>query len=92
MSAGGQFKAIYDFTATGAGMLSFKSGDQFTLVSKSNADWWMMRSPSGETGLVPVTYVGACKVCVHVRVTAVVCVWSVYECDVVELHIYFVGK
>ena len=74
MSAGGQFKALYDFTASGKGMFSFKSGDQFTLVSKSNADWWTMRSPSGETGLVPVTYVGECKVRERERVCVCVCV------------------
>ena len=62
MSAGEQFKALYDFKATGDGMLSFKIGDRFTLVSKSNVDWWVMRSPSGERGLVPVNYVGACEV------------------------------
>ena len=79
MSAGGQFKALYDFTGTGEGVLSFKKGDQFTLVSKTNADWWTMRSPSGENGLVPMNYVGACEVC-----PCVVCV-----CACVTLVISF---
>ena len=70
MSAGGQFKALYDFSGSGDGVLNFKKGDQFTLVSKTNADWWTMRSPSGETGLVPMTYVGECKV----RLCVCVCV------------------
>ena len=73
MSAGGQFKALYDFTGSGEGVLSFKKGDQFTLVSKTSVDWWTMRSPSGEKGLVPMNYVGACEVgvlctCVYLSV------------------------
>ena len=68
MSAGGQFKALYDFSGSGEGVLNFKKGDQFTLVSKTSADWWMVRSPSGEKGLVPVNYIGACEVSVCVCV------------------------
>lgn len=63
MSAGGQFKALYDFAGSGEGVLSFKKGDRFTLVSKMNTDWWKVRSPSGELGLVPAIYVGECEVC-----------------------------
>jgi hypothetical protein len=66
MSAGGQFKALYDFSGSGEGVLKFKKGDQFTLVSKTSADWWMVRAPSGEKGLVPVNYVGACEVGIYV--------------------------
>ena len=70
MAAGEQYKAKYDFEATGDGMLSFKARDQFSLVRKTNTDWWTVRSMSGEVGMVPVTYlevyqVGLC-VCVCV--------------------------
>ncbi len=54
--AGQQYKAKYDHVATAEGTLSFKTGDQFTLVRKTNNDWWMVRSMSGDTGLAPVSY------------------------------------
>ena len=62
MAAGQQYKAIFDFTSTGDGILSFKVGEQFTLVSKTNENWWLVRSPSGEKGLAPISYLEACPV------------------------------
>ena len=62
MAAGQQYRALYEFTSTGAGVLSFKPGEHFTLVSKTNNDWWMVRSTSGEKGLAPVNYLEACPV------------------------------
>lgn len=62
MSAGQQFRAVYEFNSTDEGVLSFKSGDQFTLVSKTNESWWSVRSASGEKGLAPITYLEACPV------------------------------
>ena len=54
--AGQQYKAKYDFESTRDGTLSFKTGDQFSLVRKTSMDWWMVRSMSGDTGLAPTTY------------------------------------
>ena len=62
MAAGQQFKALYEFTSTGDGILSIKAGEQFTLVSKTNQDWWTVRSTSGEKGLAPISYLEACPV------------------------------
>lgn len=62
MSAGQQFRAVYEFSSADEGVLSFKSGDQFTLVSKTNKDWWTVRSISGERGMAPITYLEACPV------------------------------
>lgn len=62
MAAGQQFMALYDFTSTGEGILSFKSGEHFTLVSKTDENWWTVRSVSGEKGLAPITYLEACPV------------------------------
>ena len=57
MSTGQQYRAKYDFKATAAGMLSFKCGEHFSLISKTNEGWWTVRSASGDSGLVPVNYV-----------------------------------
>lgn len=62
MAAGQQFKAVYDFSSQDEGVLSFKVGDRFTLVSKTNDDWWTVRTGSGENGLAPITYLEACPV------------------------------
>ncbi len=55
--AGQQFKAKYDYKASVEGTLSFKTGDQFSLVRKTSNDWWTVRSMSGDTGLAPVSYI-----------------------------------
>jgi hypothetical protein len=62
MAAGQQYRAIYDFSSKDKGVLSIRNGDQFTLVSKTNDDWWTVRTASGERGLAPVTYLEACPV------------------------------
>ena len=71
MAAGQQYKAVFDFDSTGKGILSFKKGDRFTLVSKTNEDWWSVRSASGESGLAPITYLEACPVSATYLVDAV---------------------
>jgi len=49
--------AMFDFAATDADEVSFKKGDRFELVEKSNAEWWTVRirdSTGGyHTGLAP---------------------------------------
>lgn len=62
MAAGQQYRAAYDFSSTNEGVLSFKSGEQFILVSKTDENWWTVRSVSGEKGLAPITYLEACPV------------------------------
>jgi len=57
--AGQQYKAMYNFNATADNMLSFKTGDQFSLVRKTSNDWWTVRSMSGDTGLAPVNHLQA---------------------------------
>lgn len=58
--AGQQYKAKFDFQATGEGQLSFKKADQFSLVRKTNNDWWTLRSMGGDVGLAPVNYIEVC--------------------------------
>lgn len=62
MAAGQQYRATFGFVSTGEGILSFKVGEQFTLVSKTDEHWWRVRSPSGEQGLAPISYLEACPV------------------------------
>ena len=51
-----RYRAKFDFVSTSSGIISFKAGDKFLLVNKTNSDWWTVRSPSQELGLVPVNY------------------------------------
>ena len=62
MSAGQQYQARFEFSSTGHGVLSFHPGDQFTLVSKADTNWWKVRSANGETGLAPMSYLEPCLV------------------------------
>ena len=62
MAAGQQYRALFDFVSTGEGILSFKTKEQFTLVSKTDDHWWMVRSTSGEKGLAPISYLEPCPV------------------------------
>ena len=57
-----QYRAKYDFSPTGRGQLTLKVGDVFTIVNKTNEDWWMVRSAGGELGLAPATYLEAHQV------------------------------
>lgn len=51
------YQAKYDFSSKSDGMLSFRSGDQFTVKNRTNDDWWTVEDRRGEMGLVPVTYI-----------------------------------
>ena len=64
MSAGQQYRALFDFVSNGQGVLTFKAGDRFTLVSKTDESWWLVRTVSGENGLAPISYLEACHVSV----------------------------
>lgn len=48
-------------------MLSFKAGDQFTLVSKTDDHWWTVMTAGREKGLVPRTYLEPCAVSAYYR-------------------------
>ena len=63
MSTAVQYRAKYDFVASGKGMLSFKLGDQFSLVSKTSDSWWTVKSAAGDMGLAPANYLQPAPVC-----------------------------
>ncbi|CAI5453603.1 unnamed protein product [Caenorhabditis angaria] len=50
--------AAYSYEAGFEDELSFEAGDELVVLSKDDVDkhWWTCRKPSGETGLVPRTY------------------------------------
>ena len=50
------YQARYDYSGTAPGMLSFRSGDKFTVKNRTNDDWWTVQDDKGEMGLVPVSY------------------------------------
>ena len=62
MSAGQLYQAQFQYVSTAEGVLSFSPGQQFTLLSQMDANWWKVRSASGETGLAPISYLESCPV------------------------------
>ena len=50
------YQAVYDYSSSAAGMLSFRSGDKFTVRNRTNDDWWTVENAKGDMGLVPVSY------------------------------------
>ena len=50
------YQAVYDYSSTAEGMLSFRSGDRFTVKNRTNDDWWAVQDAKGDIGLVPVSY------------------------------------
>ena len=49
-----QVKTLYPYKGHG---IEVKKGELMFLLDKTNADWWNIRKPSGETGYVPANYV-----------------------------------
>jgi myosin heavy subunit len=50
--------ATWDYTAEEENELSFKAGEQITIVSKDDPGWWTGTNAAGETGMFPSNYVG----------------------------------
>ena len=50
-------RAVWDYVALYPDELSFLAGDIITVEREVTADWWMGRLPTGQTGLLPATYV-----------------------------------
>ena len=57
------YKALYGFDGQGQGTLRFQPKDEFNLIEQVDNHWWLMQSSSGETGLVPASYLEINKVC-----------------------------
>ncbi|GMR32582.1 hypothetical protein PMAYCL1PPCAC_02777, partial [Pristionchus mayeri] len=51
--------ALYSFDASSAEEMSFRKGDRLEIIDHPEHDpeWWMARSPSGASGLVPRNYI-----------------------------------
>jgi myosin-1 len=47
---------MYDYTAGGAEMLSFKQGERLSVIERPNDDWWLAVR-DGTQGWVPAAYV-----------------------------------
>eukprot|EP00794_Sanderia_malayensis_P010019 gene10019-11042_t len=50
------YKSAFDFTGQGDTTLRFSVGDEFNLIEQVNEHWWLMQSSTGDTGLVPSSY------------------------------------
>lgn len=56
-----QVIALYGYVAQNADELSFEKGEQISIVSKDEKDWWKGELKSGEVGLFPANYVEALR-------------------------------
>ena len=56
--ANGTVEALYPYSyeAGDGRVISFSAGDRFTLLSKTNGDWWQVRKGSEKPMYVPATY------------------------------------
>ncbi|CAH1265549.1 NCKIPSD [Branchiostoma lanceolatum] len=50
------YRALYDFKAGDASALSFRVGQTFTLLNRSDAHWWEVTDDTGRVGYVPYNY------------------------------------
>ena len=50
------YRAVFDYSRSADGMLSFRSGDTFVVKNRTNDDWWTVENEKGGQGLVPVSY------------------------------------
>ncbi|XP_019618465.1 PREDICTED: NCK-interacting protein with SH3 domain-like [Branchiostoma belcheri] len=50
------YRALYDFKADDATALSFRVGQRFTLLDRSDAHWWEVTDDAGRVGYVPYNY------------------------------------
>ncbi|XP_033109564.1 NCK-interacting protein with SH3 domain-like [Anneissia japonica] len=50
-------RALYDFQSKDGKSMSFRKGQRFTLLDKSNAHWWQVMTDQGTVGYVPGNYV-----------------------------------
>ncbi|XP_033746321.1 NCK-interacting protein with SH3 domain-like [Pecten maximus] len=51
------FKALYDYNSSNSKYLSFKTGDQFTIINSSHVDWFLAQNGFGEVGYIPRNYI-----------------------------------
>ncbi|XP_069141891.1 NCK-interacting protein with SH3 domain-like [Argopecten irradians] len=51
------FKALYDYNSSNSKYLSFKAGDQFTILNSSHVDWFLAQNGFGEVGYIPRNYI-----------------------------------
>lgn len=56
------YRALYDYQSSLPGYLSFKAGDQFTVIEKTSDDWLLAQNGIGQVGFVPHNYVSGTKV------------------------------
>lgn len=56
--ANGTVEALYPYSyeAGDGRVISFSAGDRFTLLNKTNGDWWQVRKGSEKPMYVPATY------------------------------------
>ena len=50
------YRALFDFKSNGPGVLSFKTDEIFYVSEKIDENWLMGKNDSGDTGLLPASY------------------------------------
>ena len=50
------YRALYDFKSNGPGVLSIKKDEIFHVSEEIDKNWLMGKNDSGDTGLLPASY------------------------------------
>lgn len=55
------YRALYEYKNRMPEYLSFKAGDQFTILDRTNKDWLLAQNGMGQIGYVPYNYIKSVK-------------------------------
>ena len=56
------YRALYEYKSALPDYLSFRAGDQFTIIDRASKDWFKAQNGMGQIGYVPCTYVTSVQV------------------------------
>lgn len=51
------YRALYKFSSSDHGALSFKENDKFTVLEARDEHWWLVQNGFGNIGYIPKNYV-----------------------------------
>jgi len=72
-------EALYNFEAQSSDQLSFKKGDEFTLLKEMSVDWWYGQKSDGSEGVFPANRVKKTEEVNHVLARAEKERWSLIK-------------
>lgn len=55
-------QAVWDFDPTDSSEVPIKEGETISVLERSSAGWWLVRTANGQVGLAPATYIAVCRI------------------------------